>query len=76
MNNEEAIELSHYPGGRPHGQVIIIQMLVIDDDVSTIIMIIDIYTMLKTHTSLSLSTFHKDINHINLKSFLMTTMIA
>ena len=44
MNNEEAIELSHYPGGRPHGQVIIIQMLVIDD-VSTIIMIIDIYTM-------------------------------
>ena len=34
--------MTHYRGGRPHGQVIIMQMLVIDDDVSTIIMILDI----------------------------------
>ena len=32
MNNEEAIELSHYPGGQPHRKVILKWFMMIYDD--------------------------------------------
>ena len=39
MNNEEAIELSHYPGGRPYHQVIINIYIIIIFIINIIIII-------------------------------------